>query len=96
MDLGCGTGRYSIHLAQQGFKVYATDISETGIEITKLKAKKMNLTNIKFKQHDMRDIPFDNNLLDGILRVWTTGHGTLEDSRILSYKWWKSWILFLG
>lgn len=81
MDLGCGTGRHSIHLAQQGFKVYATDISETGIGITKSKAKKLNLTNIEFKQHDMRDIPFDNNLLDGILCVWTTGHGTLEDSR---------------
>lgn len=81
MDLGCGTGRHSIYLAQHGFKVYATDISETGIVITKAKAKKLNLTNIEFKQHDMRDIPFDNNLLDGILCVWTTGHGTLEDSR---------------
>ncbi|MGV8983164.1 class I SAM-dependent methyltransferase [Clostridium sp.] len=80
MDLGCGTGRHSIHLAQQGFKVFATDISETGIGIAKSKAKKLNLTNIEFKQHDMRDIPFKNNSLDGILCVWTTGHGTLEDS----------------
>lgn len=81
MDLGCGTGRHSIYLAQQGFKVYATDISETGIEITKSKAEKLNLTNIEFKQHDMREIPFDSNSLDGILCVWTTGHGTLDDSR---------------
>lgn len=81
MDLGCGTGRHSIYLAQQGFKVYATDISETVIGITKSKAKKLNLTNVEFKQHDMGDIPFDNNSLDGILCVWTTGHGTLEDSR---------------
>lgn len=81
MDLGCGTGRHSIYLAQQGFNVYATDISETGLEITKSKAKKLNLNNIEFKQHDMRDIPYDNNSFDGILCTWTTGHGTIEDSR---------------
>lgn len=80
MDLGCGTGRHSIYLAQQGFKVYATDISETGLETTKLKAEKLNLNNIEFKQHDMRDISFDNDFFDGILCLWTTGHGTLEDS----------------
>ncbi|MDF2504910.1 class I SAM-dependent methyltransferase [Clostridium sp.] len=81
MDLGCGTGRHSIYLAQQGFKVYATDISKTGLGTTRLKAKKLNLSNIEFKQHDMRNIDFDKNSLDGILCLWTTGHGTLEDSR---------------
>lgn len=80
MDLGCGTGRHSIYLAEQDFKVYATDISETGLEITKSKAEKLNLSNIEFKQLDIREIPFDNNTFDGILCVWTTGHGTLEDS----------------
>lgn len=81
MDLGCGTGRHSIYLAQQGFKVYATDISESGLEITKSKAEKLNLNNIEFMQHDMRDIPFNNNWFDGVLCVWTTGHGFLEDAR---------------
>lgn len=80
MDLGCGTGRHTIYLAEHGFKVHATDISEHGLEITKAKAKKLNLNNIEFKQHDMRCIPFENNSLDGILCVWTTGHGTLEDA----------------
>lgn len=81
MDLGCGTGRHSIYLAKQGFKVYATDISETGLATTKLKAEKLNLDNIKFKKHDMRDIPFETNSFDGVLCVWSTGHGSLEDSR---------------
>lgn len=79
LDLGCGTGRHSIYLAQQGFKVYATDISEMGLEITKSKAEKLNLNNIEYKQLDMRNISFNNNLFDGILCVWTTGHGVLED-----------------
>ncbi len=81
MDLGCGTGRNSIYLAQQGFEVYATDISITGIEVTKSKAKELNLTNIQYKQQDMRSMEFENNNFDGILCVWTTGHGSLEDAR---------------
>lgn len=81
MDLGCGTGRHSIYLAQHGFNVYATDISDTGIEVTKAKANELNLTNIQYKQHDMRDIDFSDDFFQGILCVWTTGHGNLEDAR---------------
>ena len=35
LDLGCGTGRHAIFLAQNGFEVYATDISNTGLAIAK-------------------------------------------------------------
>lgn len=80
MDLGCGTGRHSIYLAEQGFGVWATDISKTGLQITKEKAEKLSLGNIKFKQHDMRNITFEDNTFDGILCVWTTGHGNYEDA----------------
>lgn len=81
MDLGCGTGRHTMFLANKGFHVYATDISETGLEITKTKALKSGMNNIEFKQHDMRDIPFEDDFFDGILCVWTTGHGTLNDTQ---------------
>uniref|UniRef100_A0A7C4NSL9 Class I SAM-dependent methyltransferase n=1 Tax=Thermodesulfobacterium geofontis TaxID=1295609 RepID=A0A7C4NSL9_9BACT len=43
LDLGCGRGRHSIFFAKHGFEVYATDISESGIEILKEKAKLQNL-----------------------------------------------------
>ena len=35
LDLGCGTGRYTIFLAKTGFDVYACDLSEKAIEIVK-------------------------------------------------------------
>ncbi len=57
LDLGCGTGRNTIYLAQQGFKVTATDISEKGLEITSKKAKKLGF-DITTTRHDMRNIPF--------------------------------------
>mgnify|MGYP001209315672 CR=1 FL=1 len=81
MDLGCGTGRHTIYLAQNGFWVLAVDISETGIEVTRSKAEKLGLTNVEFAQFDMRNLTVEDNLLDAILCVWTTRHGTLEDAR---------------
>jgi ubiquinone/menaquinone biosynthesis C-methylase UbiE len=80
MDLGCGTGRHTIYLANKGFHVYATDVSEKGLDITKSKVINLALENVEFKQHDMRDIPFESNFLDAILCVWTTGHGKLSDA----------------
>jgi ubiquinone/menaquinone biosynthesis C-methylase UbiE len=79
MDLGCGTGRHTIFLAQNNFNVLAVDISETGLDTTKTKANNLVLNNIKYMQSDMRNIPLDENTLDGILCVWTTGHGKLND-----------------
>lgn len=78
LDLGCGTGKHSIFLAKQGFQVYATDVSPTGIEIAKGKAESQRL-NIQFRQHDMREIPFANDFFDAILCIWTIYHGMLED-----------------
>ncbi|MGL4772026.1 MAG: class I SAM-dependent methyltransferase [Clostridium sp.] len=80
LDLGCGTGRHSIYLALQGFNVYASDVSQKAIQITQEKANELNITNIKYKQHDMRDIDFKSEFFDGILCVWTTGHGNLDDA----------------
>ena len=79
LDLGCGTGKHSIFLAKQGFNVYATDISPTGIDIAKQKAKLQGLDNIQFKQHDMRIIPFADSFFDAVVCTWTIYHATLDE-----------------
>jgi len=79
LDLGCGTGRHSIFLAKEGFSVYATDISETGINIAKEKAASLGLSSIYFKQHDMRRIPFPDSFFDAVVCIWTIYHGTRDD-----------------
>ena len=78
LDLGCGTGKHSIFLAQEGFEVYATDMSLTGIDIAKKKAESLGLRNIHFKQHDMISIPFKDNFFDAVICIWTIYHGTLD------------------
>lgn len=80
LDLGCGTGRHSIFLAQSGFDVTASDISERGLEVTKLKAKKNGLR-IETVCNDMREISFKDQTFDAVVCTWVSGHGTLEDMK---------------
>ncbi|HEY41952.1 MAG TPA: class I SAM-dependent methyltransferase [Dehalococcoidia bacterium] len=78
LDLGCGTGKHSVFLAQEGFEVYATDMSRTGIEIAREKAESLGLYDIHFKQHDMVRIPFTDCFFDAVICIWTIYHGTLD------------------
>ena len=78
LDLGCGTGKHSIFLALEGFSVYATDMSPTGISIARKKAESLGLSNIYFKQHDMMRIPFTDSFFDAVICTWTIYHGTLD------------------
>ena len=78
LDLGCGTGKHSIFLAQEGFEVYATDMSRTGLNIAREKAESLGLRNILFKQHDMVRIPFLDSFFDAVICIWTIYHGTLD------------------
>lgn len=79
LDLGCGTGKHSIFLSEAGFQVYATDLSETGIKIAREKSGSLGLSEIHFRQHDMREIPFTDSFFDAVICIWTIYHGTLAD-----------------
>lgn len=81
LDLCCGTGRHSIFLAKEGFSVYATDISEKGVEILKRNAKKQNLSDISCKVHNMNKIPYLDDFFDAIICTFSMGHGTLDDAK---------------
>lgn len=52
VDLGCGTGRQSVQLAQMGFKVHGFDISERAIELAKLQVKDKEIS-VTFEQCDI-------------------------------------------
>src|ERR1700712_4842000 len=53
LDVACGKGRHSIHLAQKGFDVTGIDLSEDSID----EALKSETANLHFYRHDMR-LPF--------------------------------------
>lgn len=79
LDLGCGTGRYTYFLANNGFDVHACDISETGVEITRKLIDEAGMTNVTYSVQDMYAMTFEDNSFDGVLCIWVQGHGYRDD-----------------
>ena len=57
LDIGCGTGRHSIELAQRGYSVVGIDLSESLLKRAKEKASERKLQ-IVFQKQDARNLPF--------------------------------------
>lgn len=70
LDLGCGTGRYSIPLAKKGAIVTAVDFSKEMLAVAKKNAKNVK---INFKQFDLKK-GFPKGNYDIILCMLVLGH----------------------
>lgn len=69
LDLACGYGRFSIPLAERGFRVYGVDITPAFIDVAQKEAGKRNL-DIEFKVGDMRKIPYNKESFDYVICMW--------------------------
>lgn len=67
LDLACGKGRYSRHLAAKGFEVVGIDLSPKSIEF----ARRFETDKLSFFTHDMRQ-PFRTNYFDYIFNFFTS------------------------
>lgn len=67
LDLACGSGRHSKHLAQKGFNVTGLDLALSSIR----DAKNWETPTLQFHQHDMRE-PFGTNRYDYIFNFFTS------------------------
>ncbi len=56
LDVGCGTGDYTIELATMGFQITGIDISSYAINTAKEKCEKLGITNACFQQTDIMSI----------------------------------------
>jgi SAM-dependent methyltransferase len=58
LDIGCGTGRHAIEMAQRGYHhITGVDLSDAQLTRAKEKAQEKNLK-IDFQKQDARDLPF--------------------------------------
>ncbi len=65
LDVGCGTGRHAIRLANAGAKVHAVDFSEGMLEQAR---RKPGAESIQFSAHDLaKPLPFANAAFDRVL-----------------------------
>jgi cyclopropane fatty-acyl-phospholipid synthase-like methyltransferase len=78
LDLGCGSGRHTIFLAKNGFEVYGTDNSESGLKYVKTDLKKLGLK-AKLKNADcFKKFPYKDNFFDAIISVQVIHHAKIE------------------
>ncbi len=68
LDLGCGTGNYSMFMAERGLKVTGMDISEHMLEKARKKSERKGL-DINFVEGDIQNLPFPDNSFDLIVSV---------------------------
>lgn len=55
LDVGCGSGRFSVNAAKLGFDVTGIDITPEAIDTCKIRAKKAGLSNLRFMVADITD-----------------------------------------
>lgn len=79
LDLGCGTGRHTLMLADAGFDVHACDISQAGIDISRKLLEDTGFDDVTYSIQDMYKLKIEDECLDGILCIWVQGHGLRED-----------------
>lgn len=77
LDLGCGQGRITIPLANEGYKIIGLDASPDLLTAAFKRAEKGNTT-VKFINEDMRNLSFENEF-DVIINIGTA-FGYIESS----------------
>src|SRR5450756_679336 len=68
LDVGCGTGLYSIRLSEGGADITAVDISSKMIEIARRKAQDRGQY-IWYDQADMAKLPYENRTFDMVVSI---------------------------
>ena len=90
IDIGCGSGRFSIALAKIGAsEVKAVDINSFGLDLAKKYANDLSINNIEFIHHNVLELPFKDESFDFVFSKGVLHHtgnlnrGIHEYSRVL-------------
>jgi len=86
LDMGCGSGRYSLALSMLGAKkVYAVDLFAQSYQESKEIAKKESL-NIEFSEANFHNLPFKDEKFDFVFSNGTIHHSTSIKKSLKEYK----------
>lgn len=80
LEYGCGTGPGACYLAQRGFRVDASDLIPTAIEIARQEAKKRNL-DIRYEVMDICNLPVEGKRYDLIVDSYCLQGIVFEEDR---------------
>jgi len=77
LDMGCGGGRNSQYLAEEGCVVHGVDISHGAVAFCEGRLRRFHLAGT-FRQGEMTDIPYEGGFFDGIVCVAALDHVTMK------------------
>ena len=77
LDLGSGTGRHVINLAQNGFSVFGLDNSQEGIDMTKKWLEKESLSANLVLQEMSERLPWEDDFFDAIVSIQVIHHADI-------------------
>jgi ubiquinone/menaquinone biosynthesis C-methylase UbiE len=86
LELGCGTGNYSLYLAERGVNLKAVDISPFMLDKAREKSKEREL-DINFIEADIMHLPFTDNTFDLVLSV--TAFEFIEEAEKSAREAWR-------
>jgi len=81
LDVGGGPGRYSIGLAQKGYKVILVDLSRNCLEFARKKAREAGVELAEYIHGNAVDLPFKKEQIDVILFMGPLYHLLTEKDR---------------
>lgn len=68
LELACGSGKHAYHLAQFGYKILATDISNSMVELAI--EENSEFSNITFEVKDMTKLDYNKNSIDVVYSMF--------------------------
>jgi len=77
LDIGCGSGRYTVYFAKRGFDVYAFDSSRTGVSYTKKWLKREKLKANVIVHNMAKRFPYPDNFFDAVISIQVIHHNRL-------------------
>ncbi|HEY8979653.1 MAG TPA: class I SAM-dependent methyltransferase [Streptomyces sp.] len=78
LDIGCGTGRFTVPMAEKGAEVSGLDISQPMLDVASRKLAERGL-NADLREGDMAHLPFPDSSFDTVTSMLALMHVPLED-----------------
>ncbi|MGD2251117.1 MAG: class I SAM-dependent methyltransferase [Candidatus Methanofastidiosia archaeon] len=81
LDLGCGSGRHTVYLAEHGFSVYGIDISDEGIKKADQKVRNSGFHAVLTTGSIYHKLPYQTNFFDSIISTKVLHNGRIKNIR---------------
>ena len=89
LDLGCGSGRHTVHLALENFKTFGLDISSSGLGLTQEWLREKGLESRIVLSDFRHHLPFRDGSFSGVFSTQVIHHARIAAVRLAIREIWR-------